>query len=64
MLSKNTFSILGKMALLMLSKKPLFRSIFSDTTFSIRVINSSNPVGKVHVFPCGDRVEKCDRKSV
>ena len=55
MLSKNAvekdpFSILGKMSFLMLSKKSFFQSTFSDTTFSIGVINSSNPVGKVTFF--------------
>ena len=55
MLSKNVvekyrFSILGKTAFPMLSKKLLFRSTLSNTAFSIGVINSSNPVGKVHVF--------------
>ena len=44
MLSKNAvekdpFSILGKTTLLMLSKKSLFRSTFSDTTFSIETLS-------------------------
>ena len=35
---KYPFSILGKMTLLMLSKKSLFRSTFSDTTFWIEIL--------------------------
>ena len=68
MLSKNAvekdpFSILGKMSLLMLSKKSLFRSIFSDTTSSIEILSeqftffrtataSKNAIEKVFESDC------------
>ena len=68
MLSKNAvekdpFSVLGKMTLLVLSKKSPFRSIFYDTTFSIEILSgkftffrtataSKNAIKKVFESDC------------